>query len=184
MERKDQRDWRLPAFDCLCPTPIQWAQMAAYIDGEGSILINTHSAKGRISRGFYLRVTVSNTDIRLMVWLKENFGGTYKKANTEKYYENPKYKPCYHWGAAAHRGAWILHNCLPLFIIKREQAEIGIQLQESMKKFTRGLGKSVPFHLEEERAELKRQLSKMKLKGNQELKNRIDDSVTQLVTEE
>lgn len=181
MERKDQRDWTLPAFGEYCPSPIQWAQMAAYIDGEGSILINIHSSKGRVTRGFYLRVTIANTDVRLMIWLKNNFGGTYKLANTCGYYDNPKYKPCYHWGAAAHRGAWILHNCLPLFIIKREQAEIGIQLQESMKKFTRGLGKALPFDLVEERAELKRQLSKLKLKGNQ---NMINGSVTQLVTEE
>lgn len=165
MERKDQRDWKTPCFDGLCPKDVDWARLAAFIDGEGSILINTHSPKGRVNPGFYLRVTVANTDVRLPVWLKETFGGTYKDANTPKYYVGTNWKRCYHWGAASHRGAWILHNCMPYFVMKHAQAEIGIALQESMAKFTRGPGRELPFDLVEERKQLKQELLSLKRRG-------------------
>lgn len=142
--------------------------MAAYLDGEGSILINLRNNRMTPESGpvgFYLRVTVANTDVRLMVWLKETFGGTYKDANTEKYYAGKNWKRAYHWGACCQRGAWILHNCLPYFIMKREQAEIGIQLQESMARFERGHAKSLPPELVAERSELKKRLLILKAKG-------------------
>src|ERR1700685_398929 len=125
MKANEHADWRLPAFGEFCPAPTVWAQMAGYIDGEGSILINTQKRGKSEVCGFYLRVTVANTDVRLPVWLKENFGGTYKDANSEKYYEGKNWRRCYHWGASAHRAAWVLHNCLPYLVIKREQAELG-----------------------------------------------------------
>lgn len=167
MRVNEQMDWKLPAFGEFCPSPIDWARMAAYIDGEGSVLINTQQSKAKAipSGRFYLRVTVANTDVRLMTWLKNTFGGTFKDANTAKYYEGKNWKTAYHWGASATRAAWVLHNCLPYYIIKREQAEIGIQLQLSMSKFTRGAGKTLPIELVEERKELKRNLLVMKARG-------------------
>jgi len=148
-----------------------WAQMAAFIDGEGSVLINPR--KGRRSREyttlastFYLKLTVANTDVRLMVWLKENFGGGYKDANTEKYYEGKNWKRAYHWGVSSRHAAWILYNCLPYFVMKREQAEIGIALQDSMKLFVRGTGsKELPEEIVSERRELKRRLLVLKARG-------------------
>lgn len=165
MERKDQVNWRLPAFKGCCPTPIDWAKLAAFIDGEGSILINTQKRGANEARGFYLRVTVANTDVRLMHWLQDRFGGTFKDANTEKYYVGKNWKRAYHWGASAHRAAWILHNCLPEFVMKREQAEIGIQLQESMSQFVRAGGRSLPSEIHESRKELKQRLLALKSKG-------------------
>jgi hypothetical protein len=162
---KSQREWKSPIFEGTCPKDTDWARLAAFIDGEGSILINTRSTKDRISAGFYLRITVANTDVRLPVWLKETFGGSYKDANTAAYYVGQNWKRCYHWGTCSHRAAWILHNCLPYFIIKRDQAEIGISLQESMAKFTRGPGKELPFDLVEERKQLKQELLTLKRRG-------------------
>jgi hypothetical protein len=69
-------------------------------------------------------VTVANTDVRLMAWLKETFGGSFKDANTDKYYAGKNWKRSYHWGVSSHRAAWFLHNCMPYFIMKGEQAQI------------------------------------------------------------
>jgi len=162
-----KRDWRTPTFDGLCPTAIDWARLAAYIDGEGSVLINTQKFAGHTeARGFYLRITVANTDVRLPVWLKETFGGTYKDANTAKYYEGKNWKRAYHWGASAYRAAWILRNCLPYFIMKHEQAEIGIQLQESLDLNSRvGRKKSMSQEIHESRKVLKQRLLVLKAKG-------------------
>jgi len=124
--------------------------------------MNTQKWKNR--RGFYLRVTVANTDVRLMVWLKERFGGTFKDANTAKYYEGKNWKRAYHWGASSTRAAWLLYNCLPYFVIKGEQAEIGIQLQDSLSLGTPGLlGHSEKVW--NERAALKQRLLTLKSKG-------------------
>lgn len=165
MRENEQRDWRSPAFGGFCPTPMDWAKLAAFIDGEGSVLINTQKRGGTEARGFYLRIMVANTDVRLPVWLKDTFGGSYKDANSEKYYVGKNWRRCYHWGASAHRAAWILFNCLPHFIIKREQAELGISLQESLSKFTRGPGKRISPELHAERKDLKRRLLLMKARG-------------------
>jgi len=167
MRKNEQRDWKLPAFGEFCPSPIDWARMAAYIDGEGSVLINTQKRGNARAVGFYLRVTVANTDVRLPAWLKETFGGTYNLADTEAYYAKRNWKPAYHWGTSAHRAAWILYNCLPYFIMKREQAELGITLQENLSRYRfRGKGAGqVPSQICEERRELKRRLLVMKARG-------------------
>lgn len=165
----DKRDWKQPFFDGLCPTATDWAMMAAYIDGEGSILINPRRKRVRdgvakdIACTFYLKLTVANTDVRLVAWCKERFGGTFKDANTRSYYEGRNVKTAWHWSASSNRAAWILHNCLPHFVIKGEQALIGIQLQESMRL---SIGsRSLPKEVVETRRGLKRQLLVLKAKG-------------------
>jgi hypothetical protein len=178
VRENEQRDWRLPAFGEFCPSPLDWARLAAYIDGEGSILINTQKRGEDKAVGFYLRVTVANTDVRLPIWLKETFGGTYKDANTPSYYVGKNWRRCYHWGASAHRAAWVLYNCMPYFIIKPDQAVLGIQLQESLSHFTRGPGRRVPSEIREQRRELKRRLLQMKARGvvlEDDQKKRIEE---------
>lgn len=166
MALKHQRDWKLPYFEELCPSELNWAQLASFIDGEGSILINTQKRGGTEAKGFYLRIMVANTDVRLMVWLKERFGGTFVNANTEKYYEGKNWKRAYHWGTSSRRAAWILTNCLPFFVMKTEQAELGIQLQESLELYSRvGRQSSLPANIHESRKEIKRRLLTLKAKG-------------------
>jgi hypothetical protein len=166
MKMKNQPDFKLPVFDGRCPSITDWAQMAAYLDGEGSILINTQKRGNGEVRGWYLRIMVANSDVRLMAWLKERFGGVYRDANTEKYYAGKNWKISYHWTIGAFPAAWILHNSLPYFVIKREQAEIGITLQESMRLFVNGSGdKKLPKELYEQRKELKRRLLVLKARG-------------------
>lgn len=166
LAKLDKRDWKTRTFDGLSPTDIQWAQMAAFIDGEGSILINPRRHDKRHATdasGFYLRLTVANTDVRLPVWCKEVFGGHYKEANSQKWYEGTNRKNAYHWNCASNRAAWILYNCLPLFIIKREQAEIGIALQESMSYLNRG--NRLSEEVVASRRELKKRLLVLKARG-------------------
>ena len=164
----DKREWKSKIFDGLVPTEVEWGMMAAYIDGEGSILINPRRGKegGRYTdeaATFYLKVTVANTDVRLMHWLKRIFGGTFKDANTAKYYEGRNVKTAWHWSCSSNRAVWILHNCFPLFVIKREQAEIGIRLQESMNRGHRG--RALPKEIVEERRSLKSTLLVLKQRG-------------------
>src|SRR2546421_7273627 len=165
---KQEQDWRIPAYKGFCPTPMDWAQLAAFIDGEGSILINTQKwvVKGRIRKniGLSLRVMVANTDVRLMVWLKETFGGTYVNSNSQRYYEGKNWKQAYHWGVCSCHAAWLLFNCFPYFHMKGDQAQIGMQLQESLSRYVPGTGE-LSESVQEERRKLKQQLLVLKAKG-------------------
>jgi len=166
MAYQDKRDWKQPSFDGLCPDAIHWARVAAFIDGEGSVLINPRRHRkdyATEASGFYLKITVANTDVRLPMFLKETLGGTVKDSNTAAYYVGKNYKRCYNWSVSSSRAAWILFNCLPYFIIKREQAEIGIQLQESMKTVMNG--RSLSTETVEHRRSLKKQLLILKARG-------------------
>lgn len=162
-------DWKSPVRDGLCPTEVDWAMMAAYIDGEGSVLINPRNNRKDYSApaaGFYLKVTVANTDVRLLAWIKTRFGGSYKDANTAQYYKDRNCKTAWHWSASSGHAAWILWNCLRFFVIKAEQAEIGIALQESMGKYSgAGRRQSLPTEVVEERRALKKRLLIMKARG-------------------
>jgi len=165
MAKSPKLDWKVPMYEGRCPSATDWARMAAYIDGEGSILINSRKLDRYSTEAstFYLKVMVSNTDVRLVAWCKETFGGNYYNANAEKYYEGKNWKHAYHWHVASNKAAWILLNCLPYFIMKHDQAEIGIKLQESMcfkNKF-----RKLPFDVVEERRELKTSLLALKAKG-------------------
>lgn len=157
-------DFRSRTYEGRSPSDTDWARMAAFIDGEGSILLNRRKAgrNGVLNENFYLRITVANTDIRLPEWCKEIFGGSYHVNNSEKYMEGHNWKKAYHWGTSSNRAAWILWNCLPYFIIKREQAEIGIELQDSMREFVRGGGRELPQYLVEERRNMKNRLTLIK----------------------
>ena len=166
MANFDKRDWKCAEFDGLTPSIIDWARIAAYLDGEGSILINPR--KGRkeyatLASSFYLKLTVANTDPRLLIWLKNTLGGTVKDSNSAKYYVGKNWKQCWNWSVCSNRAAWILFNCLPYLLIKSEQAEIGIQLQESMNTAHRGC--ALPGSVVEERRDLKAQLLKLKARG-------------------
>lgn len=98
------------------PSKSDYARLAAYIDGEGCI---------RISRSGELVIRIANTDIRLPMWCKATFSGftgIHSKGNG-------KWKPAYFWGITGNAASFILKQCLPYFIIKREQAELAIRSQ-------------------------------------------------------
>ena len=170
MGKFDKREWKCPTFDGLCPSDLTWAKMAAYIDGEGSILINPRRKRLRngeyanLASTFYLKLTVANTDVRLVAWCKSNFGGTFKDANTKAYYAGRNCKTSWHWSASSNRAAWILYNCMPHFLLKSEQADIGMRLQASMLDY--GF-RTLPQEIVTERRELKRQLLTLKARGRE-----------------
>lgn len=162
-----ERNWKSDTWEGFRPLTTDWCRLAAYIDGEGSILINTQKwvVKGKQRKNFALtlRVTVANTDIRLLRWCREKFGGNIHDANTDKYYEGKNWKRSFHWDVSTQHAAWILFNCLSWFVIKREQAEIGIALQETYSEAQRG--RELPEGIRQDRRNLKDRLLVLKAKG-------------------
>ena len=124
---------------------IDWARMAAYIDGEGCIRIRPVST-GR--RNHALELSLTNTDYRLLSWISTTFGGKVYKAVGCK---TTTKKNVWRWQANPNESKAILEGCLPYFIVKREQAEIGIafknlcEQQKASREVVRGKG--VPEHI-------------------------------------
>lgn len=109
------------------PTEIDWARLAAYIDGEGSI--GLHERKRQYRADIWLRVMISNTDPRLINWLASTFGG---RAVMERR-GNEKHRTAFKWLVSCAHAKWILQGVLPYVLIKREQVEIGLAFQETMR---------------------------------------------------
>lgn len=104
------------------PTEIDWARLAAFIDGEGCIRIADHRAR----RGQHMDFQISNTDSRLIIWLHDTFGGSFCE---RKHAINSRSR-VWVWYIASDAAAEALQNCLPFFVMKRDQAEQAIAFQK------------------------------------------------------
>jgi len=140
------------------PTDIDWARLAAYIDGEGCICIGQKRVlngpeRKCTSTRTYLNIIIANTDPRLSEWLRDTFGGSIQLHRPHK--NNPKWSLGYHWITGNRQAKWVLEGCLPFFIMKRAQAEIGIAHQNLCD-----YGKSAETF--EKRTALRDKLSSMK----------------------
>jgi hypothetical protein len=105
---------------------INWARLAAYIDGEGTIMIaRTKPNKGTKQPMFVLTLIVANTDLRLIRWLSETFTGQsyFSHSESQRKWSN---KTCHSWRLFEKRAAVVLEHCLPYLIIKRDQADVGL----------------------------------------------------------
>lgn len=108
------------------PTRDDWARLAAFIDGEGCIGVAIRNRANY--RQHVVSVDITNTDIRLMHWLKERFGGRIDVNNREPHGNR---KIGYRWQVRGKAIENILRGCLDLFIMKREQAETALALRET-----------------------------------------------------
>jgi hypothetical protein len=116
-----------------------WIRLAAYIDGEGTIAVKNLTTKsGRYSQ---LIVAIANTDPRLPMWCKENFGGLlYASDNNTK--KSAKWRRYFRWIAHSAHAESIVRQCLPYFLLKREQAEVALAYRETFHfRVRRGLGR-------------------------------------------
>lgn len=119
-------------------TQTDYAQLAAYIDGEGSIYVKpVYNQSGK--EYTQLVVSVTNTDPRLSNWCKSRFGGaTHRNSHMSKGQKN---HAC-DWRVHSAAAEKILRNCMPYFIIKREQAEIALLYRST---FPGKRGREVPL---------------------------------------
>lgn len=142
------------------PTVIDWARLAAFIDGEGCIRITEKKEKHYPRAYLYLQINISNTDPRLPAWLKKTFGGgVYHSRRASKL--NVRWSDCFMWMVSGGRVAELLQGCMPYFIIKREQAETALAFQETIGR-KGGPGYSTPPEIVESQYKFKDALSSLK----------------------
>ena len=137
------------------PEERDWARAAAYIDGEGCISTSTAINKKKNSESIYVTVSVHNTDPRLIDWFVERFGGRIWKT----VHGNADWQNSYGWRLTCQQAREFLEQCLPWFLIKREQAELAISLMKTFRRWGSG---GMPDQIKEQRWEMRNKLSEMK----------------------
>lgn len=138
------------------PTATDWARLAAYIDGEGAVLLNRYR-DGRHNRmDMWLRLTVVNTDPRLPMWIFNTFGvGRFTISDKCR---KSTHRQAYRWQCSGKAAEGILRACYQFFIIKREHADIALAYRETIGT----CGMSVSLEIREERERLRQALHALK----------------------
>ena len=116
------------------PSKTDLAYLAGIIDGEGCITV--HSTNLGIGGPYLL---IGGTDKRLVIWLKNNFGGNYSEVNFTNI-KHKHHKTPYLWHSSLCNTTKILELTLPYLIIKSAQAKLAIRF----RRLIGTVGHSVP----------------------------------------
>lgn len=166
--KSPKMEWRGEEYLGLRPSTTDWARLAAYIDGEGSINLSPRLTGQSKSLTLCGKVVVTNTDFRLIKWCSETFGMSFHTRSFEwAGGRADKWKPCYWANANGYRAAWILNQCLPWFLMKREQALVVLEHQQTtaVGYWGRGKGVQTPTDILAYRQSLKDKLTQLNRRG-------------------
>ena len=104
--------------------------LAGILDGEGSIGIEHLSPRKNRPKSYYVcRLTVVNTDLILMNWLKDTFEGQF---DTRKRVEH--HKICHRWHIFGHDLEKVLKAVRPFLKLKCRQADIVLKYRETVSE--------------------------------------------------
>jgi hypothetical protein len=120
--------------------PFVLGYLAGIIDGEGCIYIRPHykKQKGSTNPSLNSKVAIGNTDVRLMLWLVENIGGTFHQKHG-KHQSMRHWKPAHDWIVNGNNAAQLLKAIRPYMVIKGEQADVLLALAALKEKRSRPL---------------------------------------------
>jgi len=143
-------------------TTEQLAYAAGIIDGEGSIGAYTKDKQGR--GGLCLQLSVANTDIRMLVFLSELWGGSVSTLSRKEIR-----RQLYEWRRVGQDCGNVLEDVLPYLIVKREQAELAIEFARTVRDVwasKKGVPRGTPYLTDEvieRRQEIALELKKLKV---------------------
>lgn len=109
---------------------LEAAYAAGLFDGEGHIGI-TVTKNGRGEKYHRLQVNVTNTNITVIHWLFERFGGC---IHNPRYFTSENWREAHRWTIADGKASSFLQTVLPYLIIKKSQAELAIEFQATKTK--------------------------------------------------
>lgn len=143
------------------PSEIDWARLAAFIDGEGCIRI-TERKNPKWKRAYLsTQIVVANTDPKLPVWLKATLGGAvYERKHNQSHPRAKYWANCLSWVISAAMAKHVLECCMPYFIIKRDQAETALAFQATLGHLKGN--KKTPPEVIERQYQFKQELSELK----------------------
>lgn len=108
-------------------TNAEAAYIAGFVDGEGTI--NVLSISG--SSKFVVELIIGQVDPRPLLWIKERCGGNIRP---HLYKNRPNNKPAWMWGIRSFGFDELISIIYPFLILKKEKAEIAMQMRILMKK--------------------------------------------------
>jgi len=121
-----------------------WIRLAAYVDGEGTIMISKSRTKtGRGNPNYVLMLIVANTHPLLIKWLCDTFPATAvyshsSRSRMEVACGVQHRKPCFSWRQFEERAAIIIERILPYLIMKKDQAKVALAYRELRKAGSKG----------------------------------------------
>ena len=109
-------------------TDLDLAYAAGIFDGEGfvGLTINRQPTHRRVNMTYNLTVSIANTNLPLIAWLKDSFGG-YISTRQYRKDEYPDRLLGYEWKIVARQADVFLRLLLPYLRIKREQTETALR---------------------------------------------------------
>lgn len=106
------------------------AYLAGILDGEGCISISRYREKKDKNRGQHkLTVSIGNTSLQLMDWLKDNYGGWVMSKGCRK-----GLRQNFVWQVSTAAAGELLEMVLPYLIIKQDQAIVALDFQATMRR--------------------------------------------------
>lgn len=100
------------------------AYAAGYLDGDGCFSINKKINPIK----YHSRITVSSTDITILEFFKENFGGSCFLSNENIRYKN--FKPIYQWVVVGKKAINLTEKLLPYLIEKKIDANFLLNFEK------------------------------------------------------
>lgn len=155
-----------------CEDICKLSMLAAFIDGEGTIGIYRNvSTAGYFN--YHQVIELINTDIRLIEWLVENFGGRDPKPYKVK---GDNRKDAYPWQLSGSNSYKLIKKIRSYLILKQEQADNAIELWEKVSKWHYGGGginnrRLMPVHKRKLAEELYQRNKELNMRGTRNKDN-------------
>jgi len=152
--------------------PVDLSYMAGLIDCDGYITINVTRPSGNTRQKtdcYYSKIAVTNTNVALLQWISEKFGGWYGHVggiNIAQQREEKGWKPGYEWQTTGSDANAILRVIYPYLVIKNRQADLVFELEKTAVDIAFKRGEITPQWIVEERSELKSRINLLNKKGS------------------
>jgi hypothetical protein len=146
-------------------TKVELAYLAGIIDGEGTIQIEIYCNRRDRPNAhcFTSRLSVINTNVDIIKWIKDKFGGSTYMRKT-KFKETRK--DTYVWHIHADGMLSILKGILPYLIIKKQHALLVIEFRSTYPKDRiYGPNREIPQEIKDKRFNLMHSLKLLNKTG-------------------
>jgi hypothetical protein len=147
-------------------TESELAYAAGILDGEGTIGLGTsyNKYKERKYKRYRLQCRIVNTDARMVLWLREKFGGY--MAIIPK---SPPRMERYEWRLQDKKAASFLELVEPYSVIKKEQIKIALDFRSTIDQ-RKGTKRRVPKDTNDIRDKMFNDLKTLHLRSDNKLK--------------
>lgn len=135
------------------------AYAAGFVDGEGCISVGIKSGRKNC---LVWKITVVNTDFGIIQWFKNTFGGSYYQRKTYK----ATYAVSWAWAISNINGEEFLKLILPYLKVKKEVANVFLELRET-RKYISHRNRKTPDALVEKRDSLILKIRELNKRGPQ-----------------